>query len=157
MNALRVLLATWFGCGFAPLASGTVGTAATVPLVLLLWRVGSWPWHIAVTLAVIALGVWAAGDAELRWGRKDPGQVVIDESAGFLIATIALPASGWILLASFLVFRAFDVVKPWPARRLERWPGAWGIMADDLIAGLYANIVVRFGLFLGLGAWSGWR
>ena len=143
MKGLRHLLATWFGSGLSPLVPGTTGTLGTVPLILLLWWADSLLLHAAVTVVVTLAGLWAAGDAEARYGRKDPGQVVIDETAGYLVATFAFPFSWANLAGSFLLFRICDIVKPWPAGRLERLPGAYGIMIDDLFAGLYANLLLR--------------
>ncbi len=148
MTRLRIVLCTWFGSGFFPLASGTAGTLATVPLVVLLWLYAPQWVHFAMILAVSALGIWAAYDAESHFGRKDPGEVVIDETAGYLVATLALPFSWVHLLGSFLLFRIMDIIKPFPARRLEALPGAWGIMLDDLVAGLYANLALRLLLYL---------
>ncbi len=145
MSPLKVVLATWFGSGYAPVASGTFGTAATVPLVLVLWWAGSLPLHLAAAAGIALVGTWAASGAEERWGRKDPGQVVIDETAGYLVATAGLSPGLPALLGSFFLFRLMDVVKPWPARRLEDLPGGIGIMADDLVAGLYAWL-----------AWQAW-
>jgi phosphatidylglycerophosphatase A len=148
MSWLRHVAATWFGSGLSPIVPGTAGTLATVPLVLLLWWVGSVPLHLAVTAVIAIVGLWAAGDPERRYGRKDPGAIVIDETAGYLVATVAFPLTAWHLLATFVLFRAFDIVKPWPAGRLERLPGAYGIMIDDLFAGLYANLLLRLGIWI---------
>ncbi|MCU0222665.1 MAG: phosphatidylglycerophosphatase A [Acidobacteria bacterium] len=148
MTRLETVLATWFGSGYSPFASGTAGTLASVPLVLLLWWIGSTPLHAAAIAAIAALGLWAARGAESRWGRKDPGQVVIDETAGYLVATFLVPHTLSALVLSFFLFRAFDVVKPFPAGRSQSLPGAWGIMADDLIAGLYANLALQAALWL---------
>lgn len=151
MTRIETAIATWFGSGYSPFASGTAGTLATVPLVLLLWGLGSWPLHLGATVAVTVAGLWASRGAEARWGRKDPGQVVVDEAAGYLLATLLVPPSLATLAGSFFLFRAFDVVKPFPAGRSQALPGAWGIVADDLIAGLYANLALRAVLWF----WSG--
>ncbi|MCU0255074.1 MAG: phosphatidylglycerophosphatase A [Acidobacteria bacterium] len=143
MTRLETVLATWFGSGYSPFASGTAGTLASVPLVLLLWWIGSAPLHAGALVAVTAVGLWAARGAEERWGRKDPGQVVIDETAGYLVATLLVPPSAAALALSFFLFRAFDVLKPFPAGRSQELPGAWGIMADDLFAGLYSNLALQ--------------
>ena len=148
MTRLETTLATWFGSGYSPFASGTAGTLASVPLVLLLWWIGSVPLHAAAIVAVTALGLWASRGAEAHWGRKDPGQVVIDETAGYLVATILVPHTAVALALSFLLFRAFDVVKPFPAGRSQALPGAWGIMADDLFAGIYSNLALQALLWL---------
>ncbi len=149
MRKLKGLLATWFGSGYSPFASGTAGTLATMPLVALLWWAGSWPLHLAALVAVVALGLWAADDAETRFEIKDPGQVVIDETAGYLLTTFlvapvaSVAAWGALLALTFLLFRIMDILKPWPARRLEALPGALGIMIDDLFAGLYAFLLTH--------------
>jgi phosphatidylglycerophosphatase A len=89
-------------------------------------------------LSIFFVGAWAAGRAEKFFGRTDPGHVVIDEVAGQLITFLARPDASWKwLLAGFVLFRFFDVVKPFPARRAERLRGGWGIMTDDVLAGLY--------------------
>ena len=89
------------------------------------------------------VGVWSAGKAEKVFGRVDPGQVVIDEVVGQIITFVATPRIAWIgLIVGFILFRAFDIVKPFPARQAERLPGGWGIMMDDVVAGLYSLIVL---------------
>jgi phosphatidylglycerophosphatase A len=143
VSRVKLVLATWFGAGFSPLVPGTIGTLFAAPLVLLLWRIGAWPVHLLAIVVVASLGLWAAADAETYWNRKDPKQVVIDEAAGFLVATFLIPPHALPLLAAFVLFRVFDILKPWPGRRLERLPGAWGIMADDLVAGLYADLAIQ--------------
>lgn len=150
MRKLKGLLATWFGSGYSPFASGTAGTLATMPLVLLLWWAGSWVLHLAAVVLTVVVGLWAADDAETRFEIKDPGQVVIDETAGYLLTTfLVVPRAptlfAWALplTVSFVLFRAMDILKPWPARRLERLPGAVGIMIDDLFAGLYALLLTH--------------
>lgn len=99
-----------------------------------------------VLLGIVAAGIWAASRTEHLSGKKDPGKVVIDEVAGQYIALLPIPLSiepaWWSMLAAFILFRFFDIVKPYPARRLESLHGGLGIMADDLIAGVYAAVVV---------------
>ena len=102
---------------------------------------------LGVLLVASAIGVYSAGRAAPEWG-DDPGQVVIDEGVGFLFAVAFLPPSAGTIIAGFFVFRAFDIVKPPPARRLETLPGGWGIVADDVIAGLYSNVVIRSSSYL---------
>lgn len=134
-------LATALGAGYAPVAPGTWGSAVG----LLLWlALPSTPWVQAlVIIAVVAAGVWSGGVAERHFGRVDPGQVVIDEVAGMLV-TLFLNPVGWLGAAGgFLLFRVADILKPFPARRLERLHGGLGIMADDVMAGIYANVALR--------------
>lgn len=129
--------------GMAPVAPGTWGAAAGVGLLLLV-RLAAEPLLEAVVLAVVlAGGVRAATLAERSSGRRDPGVIVIDEVAGMLIALFWIPVTWAGILVGFAAFRVFDVVKPFPARAAERLPAGWGVMADDVVAGLYAWVTVR--------------
>jgi len=143
---LSLALATALGAGYLPKAPGTWGSAVG----LLLWVVlpaSGWVQATAIALVLVA-GTWSAGVAERHFGRHDPGQVVIDEVAGMLITMFLNPA-GWVsALLGFLLFRAADIVKPFPARRLEGLPGGFGIMADDVMAGIYANLALRLCIWL---------
>ena len=132
--------------GYAPIAPGTFGSAAG----LVLWAV--LPGSIAVQGASILLlfvaGSWSGSVAERHFGRTDPGQVVADEVMGMLI-TLFLNPVGWAgALVGFLLFRVADIVKPFPANRLERLPGGVGVMADDGMAAVYANLVLRLIIWL---------
>src|SRR5512138_2418640 len=148
MKRLVKVLATWFGAGLSPVAPGTVGTAAAIPLYLLLGRLPL-GWYLAFLLIFSAGACWVADRAEALYERHDPGLIVIDEVAGFLL-TMAGSAFGWQeILAGFLLFRFFDVVKPFPARTIDRQlKNGCGVVLDDLAAGLYAcltlHLLVRF-------------
>ena len=133
------LLATWFGSGLLPWAPGTWGSLAALPFgVALFWLTGPFGLLLA-SLAVFALGLWAAGAYEQVAAIKDPGAIVIDEVAGQWIALIPAALNPWAIVLAFILFRAFDVAKPWPVSWADRHlKGALGIMADDIIAGLYA-------------------
>ena len=142
---LATWLATGLGSGFSPVAPGTAGTLVAVPPAFLLTAL--LPNRPLVQAAVvgltIALAIWSAGVAAPGFGRKDPSQIVVDEIAGYFVAVAFLPA-GWVTLAAaFALFRLFDITKPPPCRWAEGLPGGLGIVADDLIAGLYANLVLR--------------
>ena len=131
------------GLGYLPIP-GTFGAAVGVGIVAGLGRLPlARPYlALAVTLlaaALFALGVWAAGEAERYFGRTDPGPIVIDEVVGQMITLAARPDAPWKwLLAGFVLFRIYDVIKPSPARRAEHLAGGWGVMTDDVIAGLYS-------------------
>jgi len=135
---LPYALATLWGLGKSPLAPGTLGSLVggllCLPLLLL-----PWPAHLAAAAMVAGVAVWAAGQTAAALGRPDPQVVILDETAGMLLAAILLPATPYELAAAFLLFRLFDVVKPGPLERLERLPGGWGIVLDDLAAGLLAR------------------
>lgn len=127
--------------GYSPLAPGTVGTLGA--LALYWWLVPTHYWVIIIAAAATATGVWAAGVAEKTWGVKDPRRVCVDEFAAYFVAVAFLPKTLTYAALAFLLFRAFDVLKPYPAGRSQRLPGGWGIMADDVVAALYANLVLQ--------------
>ena len=139
------LVATGLGSGYSPVAPGTAGSL--VGLLLFLPLAGlAWPVQLAATAVVALVGTLAAGRVARELGRNDPGLVVVDEVAGQWITLLALPLTSVTALAGLLLFRVMDIVKPWPARDLERLPGGIGIMADDVAAGIYAHLLLRVGL-----------
>jgi len=165
VDRICALLVSSGGLGYAPVASGTFGTLGGVAIVLLLklWLCPQQGWSFGVAAGIaaaaifvlgVALGPWAE-----RWYRvKDPKPFVLDEVMGYLVAllrirhdppTLLKEGPGWMdgpnlkeLVVAFLLFRVFDVLKPWPARRLEYLPRGWGIMLDDLVAGIFAWMLV---------------
>ena len=140
LDRLALLIATVFGAGYSPIAPGTAGSAVTV---LILWLVPfSRSGLVLFLVAVVVIGTWAAHVAERRLGGKDPGAIVIDEVAGMTLSVVAFPLTPGVLLAGFVLFRIFDVVKPPPARESQRFSGGLGVMIDDVIAGLYALAVL---------------
>jgi phosphatidylglycerophosphatase A len=147
-RSLSIWIATGLGAGYFPVAPGTAGSAEGLALVIAFRQTSLKPLWLGVSSAALAgllfvLGVWSAGKAEKVFGCVDPGQVVIDEVVGQIITFVATPRVTWIgLIAGFILFRAFDIVKPFPARRAERFPGGWGIMLDDVVAGLYSLMVL---------------
>jgi len=146
-DLLARVLATGFGSGYAPFAPGTAGSAVGL---LLFWPLAAlaWPWQLAACAVVFFVGVAAAGRLARSLGVEDPGLVVVDEVAGQWITLTALPFTPAVALAGFVLFRLMDVVKPWPARDLERLPGGWGIMTDDAMAAVYAQLALRAGLLV---------
>lgn len=145
------LLATALGVGYAPIAPGTFGSAAGLALWAILPAV---PLVQAMAIAALfAAGSWSGSVIERQTGRRDPGIVVIDEVMGMLIALFMNPVGWRGAFVAFLLFRAFDVLKPYPARQFERFAGGIGIMADDAMAGIYANVALRALLAVKLGNW----
>ncbi len=142
MKRVALFIATSGGAGYSPIAPGTAGSAVGA---VVFWFTRAWPlaWQVALIVAVSGLGTWAATVAARHFGREDPGEVVIDEVAGQLVTLVATGAGLYGTFLGFFVFRAFDIVKPWPVNRLERLPGGVGIMADDLMAGVFGNITLR--------------
>lgn len=146
---LILSISTGLGSGYSPVAPGTAGTALAallfLPFGLYCASFGSAGTilYVGVTLGVTLLGIWAAGRAEPIFGKKDAGQVVIDEVAGYLVTMFALPVTWPWALAGFVAFRLFDIWKPWPIDGLQKLKGGWGVMIDDLIAGLYACVLLH--------------
>ncbi len=149
MVPLALALATALGVGYVPVASGTFGSAVGLAL---WWCLPASAMAQAIAIVVLfAAGSWSASVAERHFGTTDPAEVVIDEVMGMLI-TLFLNPVGWAgVLGAFLLFRLADVIKPYPANRLERLPGGAGVMADDAMAAVYANVALR--AMLALGNW----
>jgi len=143
MNQFALLIASFGYVGFFPVAPGTAGSLAALALFAFVRWVGMPAFELGMIVAVLAVGIWSASGAERALGRKDPGPVVIDEVLGMLITLALLPVSLAGVLLGFLLFRLFDVVKPYPANRMENLPGGYGIMLDDAMAGVYAYLVLR--------------
>jgi phosphatidylglycerophosphatase A len=141
MRLLAKVFASGLGAGFSPVAPGTAGSALAAGLI---WLSGSL-WNTPTALVVITItyfaGAAACSVAEKSWGRDD-GRMVIDEVAGMCLAACTLPAHSPWLIVAFLLFRVFDIVKPFPARQAENLPAGWGVMTDDIVAGLYALLVM---------------
>jgi phosphatidylglycerophosphatase A len=136
------VIATWFGCGLSPVAPGTVGSLGALPLYYVVHRAGGGWAVLGAAVAVGIVGTWAADDFACRVGEKDPQRVVVDEVAGVLIALACAGHELRSLVAAFVLFRLLDMFKPWPIRPLERLPGGFGIMLDDVAAGAFAGIAV---------------
>ncbi|MDZ7330917.1 MAG: phosphatidylglycerophosphatase A [candidate division KSB1 bacterium] len=154
MKVLIRFVATGAGVGYFPIAQGTMGAL----LALILFGILPTPSPILFILTIAVLmvaGVYSASVVEQevvsRLGPtlgRDPGIIVIDEVVGMLIALIAIPKTTKLLIFAFVLFRIFDIVKPFPAQQSERLPGGWGIMMDDIIAGIYANLMIQFGRWI---------
>lgn len=150
---VALLFATWFGCGYFPVGPGTVGSLGGIAIAILLQR---WftSWHLALTLAIVLVlipGIWSATETARYLKRKDPGIVVVDEVLGQWVTLVAAPTLTWkTVLAGFVLFRLFDIWKPWPVRQLEELPQGIGIIADDLAAGAYGALILYTGVRLSL-------
>jgi phosphatidylglycerophosphatase A len=136
-------LATGFGSGLSPFAPGTMGTLAAIPFYWLMMDWSLTVYLLVVTIAAIA-GIWFCQSATDAIGEDDHGSIVWDEFVGFWITMIAAPKGVLWLLAGFLIFRFFDIIKPWPIRWLDRYvKGGLGIMVDDVLAGVFGLIVMQ--------------
>ena len=148
MKALSRIVATFFGSGFCPIAPGTAASFLTALIYMFLLHGLTGPVQALVIAAVFFAGVPAASRYSSELGRKDPGRVVIDEVCGQLIALFMLPPDPVSVAAAFFLFRIFDIIKPYPIRKLEGFPRGWGIMADDVGAGLASALVLRLVLVI---------
>jgi phosphatidylglycerophosphatase A len=137
-----LVLSSWFGVGLIPVAPGTCGTLAAVPLFFCMKYIGIL-YSVIFLIVFIPMAVWVSGISKRLLGRDDPPEVVIDEVAGFMLALFLLPLTWSSLTLGFLLFRIFDILKPLPIGRLEKIRGGIGIVVDDLVAGVYANFCVR--------------
>ena len=153
MTRLALVLATWFGCGYFPWGPGTVGSLAAVAIAALLhvYLGAGRPTLLVLVLVLLAPAIWASTQAERLVKRTDPQIVVIDEVLGQWVTLLGATTLAWkSFLAAFVLFRVFDIWKPWPVRTFEKLPGGVGIVTDDLAAGLYGALIVYIGGALNL-------
>ena len=143
MQRLGLFVATCGYLGYAPIAPGTFGSAAGLALFFAVRASGSTAVELIPIVALFAIGIWIGTVAEHHFGGIDPAPIVLDEVVGMLITLALLPVSGIGAFVGFLVFRVLDVVKPWPSARFEKLPGGLGVMADDGMAAIYGNLVMR--------------
>ncbi|MDC1286854.1 phosphatidylglycerophosphatase A [Gammaproteobacteria bacterium] len=142
------LLSLGFGSGLSPFAPGTCGTLVAIPLYLLLAQLPLW-YYLGAVAGAFAIGVFLCGYTSEALGEHDHGGIVWDEFVGFWITMIAVPLTWQWILAGFVLFRLFDIVKPWPVKVADaKMKGGFGIMFDDLLAGLYALISLQVALQL---------
>ncbi len=152
MTKLALVIGTWFGCGYFPWGPGTAGSIAAVLIVAALAHFGLNRYALLAMVFLILLpGIWAATLTARHVGKKDPGIVVVDEVLGQWITLLAAPVWNWkSLVAGLMLFRLFDIWKPWPVRDLEKLPEGVGIVVDDLAAGGYAALILYIGVRLNL-------
>jgi len=149
-NSIAKFIATFFYVGLIPIGPGTFGTLAAIPLFYVLSFTPLYL-YLVITLLIILISVWASSIAEEIFDKTDPGQVVADEVCGFLVTMILVPVTISNIFLGFLLFRLFDITKPYPARKFEKLPGGWGIVMDDVMAGVYSCITLHI-----LGRWVFW-
>ena len=135
------VLATGFGAGLSPVAPGTVGTLVGLVICLFSYPL-AWPLRLLYVVAISSVSVYVAGQAEKLYGKKDDQRIVIDEIAGLQVTMLPVAITGLHLLLAFVLFRIFDIWKPFPLNRFQKFPGGWGVVADDLGAGVYGGLVL---------------
>jgi phosphatidylglycerophosphatase A len=143
LNHFFLLFSTGFGVGYSPVAPGTLGTLLAIPVYYFLSNISS-PIYEITLIGFFFLSVWISENAEIFFGKKDDQRIVIDEMIGFLITMLWVPKTILFVTIGFFLFRLFDILKPFPIRRLERGlKGGFGVVLDDVIAGVYANIILH--------------
>lgn len=152
MRAVALAFATSLGVGYVPVAPGTFGSLAG--LVLWWFLPPSAAVQAAVIVALFVIGSWSATVAEQAFAKTDPGQVVIDEVMGMVITLFMFPVGWFAAVAGFFLFRLFDIVKPYPANRFEHLYRGVGVMADDAMAAVYANIVLHLVMIVARAAFG---
>ncbi|MBI5235200.1 MAG: phosphatidylglycerophosphatase A [Deltaproteobacteria bacterium] len=142
-NKLLIFLATGAYVGLSPVMPGTFGTLWGLGVALLARDAGT-PAQALIIASLIAVSVYITNEAANALGQKDPQRIVLDETCGYLVAFFLLPFSVFNLISAFFLFRFFDIVKPWPIRLIEnKLPGGFGIVGDDVLAGVYANLCAQ--------------
>jgi phosphatidylglycerophosphatase A len=152
MKRIAIALSTFFGCGFFPIGPGTIGSLAGIGTAALVQWSGLGRFELLViAIIVFPAAVWASGVTARELGRKDPGIVVIDEVLGQWVTLLGASVWTWqVYTAAFLLFRLFDIWKPQPVRKAESLPEGFGIVADDILAGIYGALILYIGTQLRL-------
>ena len=150
---LGLFVATCGYLGYVPIAPGTFGSAAGLLLFAAVRWSASTTLELALIVFLLTIGVWSASVAERHFGAVDPGPVVLDEVAGMLITLALIPVNLTGAIVGFFLFRALDVIKPWPANRMEALPGGLGVMADDAMAAVYGNLIMRLLIVVAPAGW----
>jgi phosphatidylglycerophosphatase A len=147
LATVAAVVATGFGSGYSPIAPGTAGSLVGL---LLYWPLRGLPVALQAGIVAVAflVGTAAAASVARRMGVEDPSVVVVDEVVGMWASLLFLPFTTFTAAVGFVLFRVMDVIKPYPARQLEDLPGGWGIMSDDLMAGVYVNLALRVALLV---------
>lgn len=135
-------MATGFGAGYSPIAPGTLGTLLAIPIYYFLSEM-SFPLYELTLITFFFLSCWISGQAQQYFGKKDDQRIVIDEMMGFFVAMLWVPQTPLFILVGFILFRFFDILKPFPIRRFEKVGGGFGVVLDDVMAGIFANVILR--------------
>lgn len=148
MKLISKIIATLFGIGYFPIAPGTLTSLVVVLLYKLFLHQLSWPIYILLFFLLFSIGVFVSSKCVAESDKKDPRNIVIDEATGQLLVLFRMSEDWLLLLLSFFIFRFFDIIKPIPIKRIENFPGGWGIMTDDIVAAIYTGVVVNLYLIL---------
>lgn len=142
MNHFITMLATGLGIGYSPFAPGTMGTLLSIPIYYYLSEIPT-PLYEMTLVSFFFLSVWVSEKAGGLFGKKDDPRIVIDEMMGFFITMHWIPKTPPFIIAGFILFRVFDILKPFPIRRLEKVRGGFGVVLDDVMAGIFSNLILH--------------
>ena len=152
MKSLSKIIATFFGVGYFPVAPGTLTSLIVVLLYKFYLHSLSWPFYLLLLVLLFSVGIFTSTKYSLEIKKHDPRRIVIDEAFGQLLVLFQIGESwgtGWLpLLSCFLLFRIFDIIKPFPIKKVETLPEGWGIVMDDLVAAVYAGVIINLYLLL---------
>lgn len=152
MKSLSKIIATFFGVGYFPVAPGTLTSLIVVLLYKFYLHSLSWPFYLLLLVLLFSVGIFTSTKYSLEIKKHDPQRIVIDEAFGQLLVLFQIGESwgtGWLpLLSCFLLFRIFDIIKPFPIKKVETLPDGWGIVMDDLVAAVYAGVIINLYLLL---------
>ncbi len=152
MKSLSKIIATFFGVGYFPVAPGTLTSLIVVLLYKFYLHSLSWPIYLLLLFFLFSVGIFTSTKYSLEIKKHDPRRIVIDEAFGQLLVLFQIGESwgtGWLpLLSCFLLFRIFDIIKPFPIKKVETLPNGWGIVMDDLVAAVYAGVIINLYLLL---------
>lgn len=152
MKSLSRIIATFFGVGYFPVAPGTLTSLIVVLLYKFYLHSLSWPFYLLLLFLLFSVGIFTSTKYSLEIKKHDPRRIVIDEAFGQLLVLFQIGESwgtGWLpLLSCFLLFRIFDIIKPFPIKKVEKLPEGWGIVMDDLVAAVYAGVIINLYLLL---------
>ncbi len=148
MKLLSKVISTFFGLGYFPVAPGTITSLVVILAYKFYLYQLSWPLYLLIIFFLFVVGVYTSTKFSAESNKKDPRKIVIDEACGQLLVLFRMPEAWFPVLASFILFRVFDIVKPYPIKKVEALPAGWGIMMDDVVAAIYAGVIINLYLLL---------
>lgn len=148
MKLLSKVISTFFGLGYFPVAPGTITSLVVILAYKFYLYQLNWPLYLLILFLLFLVGVYTSTKFSAESNKKDPRKIVIDEACGQLLVLFRMPEAWFPVLASFVLFRVFDIVKPYPIKKVEFLPAGWGIMMDDVVAAIYAGVIVNLYLLL---------
>lgn len=148
MKLLSKVISTFFGLGYFPVAPGTITSLVVILAYKFYLYQLNWPLYLLILFLLFLAGVYTSTKFSAESNKKDPRKIVIDEACGQLLVLFRMSEAWFPVLASFILFRVFDIVKPYPIKKVEALPAGWGIMMDDIVAAIYAGVIINLYLLL---------